>query len=158
MCSSRINTISKQATSRYCSLLAFHCLHLEGTPAAWIAYHKIYNFLLKDIPLQEILNLWRRYPFFVSHLGRRVTGILNRYYGNRWIGRGGQHAWPSLAREFSTLHFDLCEKKIKESVTQSAYQLMHSLNFILKHFKFFFRNAPTCFNHSIIIRELSVPC
>jgi hypothetical protein len=63
--------------------------------------------LLKGVPLQSRLNMWLNNNSAPPVFGLQAAQYLNRCNGNRWIGRGGPHAWPARYPDFTPLDFFL---------------------------------------------------
>jgi hypothetical protein len=63
--------------------------------------------LLENIPLIFLVNQWFQHDGAPPHFSRKVQGILNRMYPNRWIRRGGLRHWPARSPDLNPLDFFL---------------------------------------------------
>jgi hypothetical protein len=98
----------------FCPCVPYHPLrHFHRRPTnrgilSWGAFNLHFlqdelPLLLDDVPLQVRLNMWLQYSSTPPHCGRQVAQYLSQCYGNRWIGRGGPHAWPPVRQTWHPL-------------------------------------------------------
>ena len=61
--------------------------------------------LLEDVSLNSRRRLWFQHDGTSSHFAAAVPGYVNRYLGQRWIGRCGPIAWPQRSSNLMPLDF-----------------------------------------------------
>lgn len=71
--------------------------------------------LLEDIPLYVRQTMWYQQDGCPAHSAQNITEILNRTFGNHWIGRRGNHKWPARSPDLTPLDFYLWGK-LKQQV------------------------------------------
>ena len=61
--------------------------------------------LLDNVTLRVRAQLIFQHDGAPAHSCRQVREILNAYYPNRWIGRGGPIIWPARSPDLNVLDF-----------------------------------------------------
>ena len=63
---------------------------------------EILPLLLEDLPLYVQQSMWYQQDGCPAHFARIITELLNRKFGDRWIGRSGNNRWAARFPKFST--------------------------------------------------------
>lgn len=63
--------------------------------------------LLEDIPLAMRKVMWFMHDGAPAHFSRVARESLNATYHDRWIGRGGPHAWPARSPDLNPIDYFL---------------------------------------------------
>jgi hypothetical protein len=61
--------------------------------------------LLEDIPLRERERMIYQHDGAPAHFSRRVRGLLNERFPDRWMGRGGPFTWPARSPDLNVLDY-----------------------------------------------------
>lgn len=61
--------------------------------------------LLEDVPLVVRQNMWFQHDGCPAHYSTIAREVLNHYFNDRWIGRGGPVNWPARSPDLSSLDF-----------------------------------------------------
>lgn len=76
--------------------------------------------LLEDVPLRVRTRLIFQHDGAPTHFYCQVRDMLNTYYPNRWIGRGGSITWPVRSPDLNVLDFFVWGYKNKKSNRAAA--------------------------------------
>lgn len=57
---------------------------------------------LEDIPLCIRQSMWYQHDGCPAHSAQIITEVLNRKFGDHWIGRFGNHKWPARSPRLDT--------------------------------------------------------
>lgn len=60
---------------------------------------------LDDVPLATRIAMWFMHDGAPPHFSLVARHFLTATYGDRWIGRGGPHAWPARSPDLNPLDF-----------------------------------------------------
>lgn len=63
--------------------------------------------LLEDVPLCIRRDMWFQHDGAPPHFARITRTLLNKMFGQRWIGRGGLIQWPARSPDLTPLDFFL---------------------------------------------------
>lgn len=63
--------------------------------------------LLEDLPLADLRDFYYQQDGAPAHYALAVRAKLNEEYPERWIGRGGPHAWPPRSPDLTPMDFYL---------------------------------------------------
>jgi hypothetical protein len=77
-------------------------LHLTGNHYRDFLLHDLPK-LLEDVPLAVRARMWYMHDGAPAHFSRAVRDVLSNKCHDRWIGRGGPPAWPSLSPDLNPL-------------------------------------------------------
>lgn len=87
----------------YCFLYLFR---LSGVEYLNFLENDLPN-LLEDVPLLQRQNMYFLHDGAPAHFAIDVRIHLNNHFGQRWIGRGGPHAWPARSPDLNPMDFYL---------------------------------------------------
>jgi hypothetical protein len=63
--------------------------------------------LVGEVPLESRINMWFQQDGHPAHTARATRELLNRKFGNHWIGLHGPHEWPPRSPDLTPLDFFL---------------------------------------------------
>lgn len=63
--------------------------------------------MLDELPLTLRQRMWFQHDGAPAHHSRIVREVIDGEFGERWIGRGGPHAWPDRSPDLTPLDFFL---------------------------------------------------
>lgn len=81
--------------------------------------HNVLPTLLEDVPLERRATMWYQHDGCPAHYSQAAREILNRVYGDHWIGRGGPTPWPARSPDLTPLDYFLWGS-MKEKVYRTA--------------------------------------
>jgi len=63
---------------------------------------------LEEVPLESRINMWFQQDGHPAHTATKATKmLLNKKFGNHWIGLRGPHEWPPRSLDLTPLDFFL---------------------------------------------------
>jgi len=63
--------------------------------------------LLEEVPLESRINMWFQQDGHPAHTAKATRMLLNKKFGNHWIGLRGPHEWPPRSPDLTPLDFFL---------------------------------------------------
>lgn len=82
--------------------------------------------LLRDIPHEMRISMWFMHDGAPPHSIERVQNILNEKFSEKWIGKGGNVAWPPKSPDLNPMDFYVW-KKIKRYQQEIAEIAGHQI-------------------------------
>ncbi|KZC07787.1 hypothetical protein WN55_09813 [Dufourea novaeangliae] len=74
--------------------------------------------LLENIPVHIRQTMWSQQIGCPAHSAQIITQFLNVTFGDRWIGRAGNHKWPARSLDLTPLDFYLWGKLKQQVYTE----------------------------------------
>jgi len=63
--------------------------------------------LLEEVPLETRINMWFQQDGYPAHIAEATRMLLNKKFGNHWIGLRGPYEWPPRSPDHTPLDFFL---------------------------------------------------